>query len=99
MEMHPPEVGRAARDWAEQAHDLTSAAARLGRTDPVGFPAEVTPAAADLLAAWQLLGGALAGLAGCRAEALGATLVDWLATDAAAAHDLAAAPAYLRRAA
>jgi hypothetical protein len=93
MQMLPPDVGRAARDWAEQAHDLTSAAARAGRTDPAGFPIEVAPAAGDLLAAWQLLAGALAELARCRAGALDDTLADWLATDAAVARGIAGPPA------
>jgi hypothetical protein len=82
--MAPHLVAGTARAWEEQQHDLASAARLLGAADTGGFPGQVADAAERFVQSWQVLVLRLAAAAESRTVALGATIVDWVTTDAAA---------------
>lgn len=96
MEMAPRSVGRAARDWDDQEHDLAAAAGALGAADTTGFPDRVVGAADAFVRSWEQLTAAVAATAEAEAEGLRATVADWLATDRATADHVSALAAHLR---
>lgn len=96
MEMAPRSVGRAARDWDEQEHDVAAAAGALGTAETTGFPDRVVGAADAFVRSWEQLTAALAATAHAEAEGLRATMADWLATDRATADHVVALAPHLR---
>ena len=95
MEVVPASVGEASRRWDDEHLDLQSAADGIDAAPTSGFTAAVSGPAARFTSAWSGFAADAGSECEARAEALRATIRDFLATDEAAFEDLVALGAYL----
>lgn len=88
MEVVPASVGEASRRWDDEHLDLQSAAEGIGGAPTGGFTANVAGTASRFTSAWRRFAADAGGECEERADALRATIRDFLATDDAAYADL-----------
>jgi hypothetical protein len=95
MEVVPLSVGRASRDWDEQALDVSAAAGQVGSAPTGGFTPGVADAASRFIAAWERHATLLAQEAEARADTLRAVIADYVSTDQGVGADLLVLTGYV----
>lgn len=96
MEVVPASVGEVSRRWDDEHLDLQSAAEGIEGAPTHGFTSNVSGAAVQFTAAWSGFAAAAGTECETRADALRATIQDYLETDQASSAELTTLAGFLR---